>query len=122
IGESRDAKDGGPEPGRYVLLEVSDQGCGMSKETIDRIFDPFFTTKEIGKGTGLGLSTVLGIARSHRGRIEVESEPGHGATFRLYLPAKPADEAALEAPPAAATPQSGSSQTILVVDDEAAIL
>jgi CheY-like chemotaxis protein len=112
----------GATPGRHVILEVTDTGCGIAREHINRIFDPFFTTKESGKGTGLGLSTTLGIVRSHGGFLNVQSEPGQGSTFSVYLPAlQEAAPAAAPAAPVRDLPR-GNGELVLVVDDEANVL
>jgi len=108
------------KPGPYVMFKVSDTGHGIPKEIIDRIFDPFFTTKEVGKGTGLGLSTVHGIVKSHGGYVTVDSQPGLGATFRVYLPALGVNQAP-RGKLAEGIPQLGRGETILVIDDEESI-
>jgi PAS domain S-box-containing protein len=105
------------KPGRYVMLRVVDTGEGIAPENIDRIFDPFFTTKEEGKGTGLGLSTVMGIVKSHGGFVRLTSEPGHGATFDIYLPASSGKESDTVIADAAEFVQ-GNGELIMVVDDE----
>ncbi len=109
------------QAGRHVLISVTDTGCGIPREIIDRIFEPFFTTKEINKSTGLGLSTVMAIVKSHHGSVNVYSEPGRGTTFKVYLPALDRAPAGSSAAPAAGSPPRGRGETILVVDDEASI-
>ena len=107
------------QPGRYVMLAISDTGTGIDKSILPRIFDPFFTTKEVGKGTGLGLSIVYGIVKQSGGYVWVYSEPAHGTTFKIYFPAI---TAALEKPLARSESYSEpSGQTILIVEDEATI-
>jgi PAS domain S-box-containing protein len=108
------------KPGRYVRLAVSDTGTGMDKETLSHIFEPFFTTKAPGKGTGLGLATVYGIVEQSGGHVWVYSEPGHGATFSVYLPAaiEQAEPRELEAKPLEI---ARGSETILLVEDAASL-
>ncbi|HBG18575.1 MAG TPA: hybrid sensor histidine kinase/response regulator [Desulfobulbaceae bacterium] len=111
----------GVTPGRYVLLSVSDTGCGIDKENLDRIFEPFFTTKDRDKGTGLGLAMVYGIVRQNNGCIGVESEPGRGTTFRIHLPRH--DEPVIRTEEEnGRSLRTGRGETVLIVEDEAAIL
>jgi two-component system cell cycle sensor histidine kinase/response regulator CckA len=105
--------------GKYVKITVTDTGTGMDEETKKRIFDPFFTTKAMGRGTGLGLATVYGIIKGHKGAISVYSEPGHGTTFNIYLPASERVVVKEQAVPAKILKGTG---TILVTDDEEIVL
>jgi PAS domain S-box-containing protein len=109
------ARHDGLVPGRHVRLSVSDTGCGMRREVVARIFEPFFTTREFGKGTGLGLATVHGIVKRCHGAITVESEPGKGSRFEIYLPATRQNPAA--APGERDEPRRGTER-VLVVDDD----
>ncbi len=119
-----DEADRGKHPGvqarRFVCLTVKDTGHGMDTATLARVFEPFFTTKDPGKGTGMGLATVYGILRQHNGWVEVESEPGRGTSFRVYLPLS--DELLAEARTEIVSPlmteTAGRQMTILVVEDE----
>ena len=108
-------------PGEYVLLTVSDDGCGMDKETIDKIYEPFFTTKGMGKGTGLGLAMIYGIVKQNNGFINVYSEPGQGTSFMIYLPRqmRKTEQLRREESP---EPVPHGQETILLVEDEPTLL
>ncbi|MDD5673121.1 MAG: response regulator [Chitinivibrionales bacterium] len=107
------------QAGRYLRISVTDSGTGMDAETKKHVFEPFFTTKEMGKGTGMGLAAVYGIVKSHKGAIDVYSEPGHGTTFRLYFPVL--NTVAKEQSPVAPPSAVGKSLHVLFIDDEESV-
>ncbi len=108
----------GVQPGQYILLMVSDTGCGMDVDTQQHIFEPFFTTKEHGKGTGLGLATTYGIIKQHGGNIWVYSEPGHGTIFKIYIPLADEQTLSITPPILEHTTLMQGTETLLVVEDE----
>jgi PAS domain S-box-containing protein len=116
-----DERLGGPEPGGqggpHVLIVVSDTGCGMDEQTLAHLFEPFFTTKEVGKGTGLGLATTYGIIKQSDGHIGVFSRPGHGTTFKIYLP-RHEEAPRLGRRTAPSFQLTSGSETILLAEDE----
>ncbi|MGB6667806.1 MAG: ATP-binding protein [Candidatus Acidiferrum sp.] len=120
VDEQRAAARPPIKPGEYVLLAVTDTGLGMDAETKARIFEPFFTTKELGKGTGLGLATVYGIVKQSGGCVWVESEPGKGARFEVYLP-RADGNADLDAPEKTSATSIVRRKTVLIVEDEEAV-
>jgi CheY-like chemotaxis protein len=109
-------------PGDYVRLSVSDDGTGMDRETQAHIFEPFYTTKEVGKGTGLGLATVYGAVKQNNGFINIYSEPGHGTTFSIYLPRDTTIKSSQSTVVGPAEPIPRGEETILMVEDDTAIL
>ena len=117
IGEDPGSINGQMRPGPYALIAVADTGTGMDEKTKERIFEPFFTTKAAGKGTGLGLSTVYGIIKQHNGHIEVDSKPGKGTIFSIYLPVVNKD-IERKAPVPIMTAPRGKGETVLVAEDQ----
>lgn len=109
-------------PGEFVMLAVSDNGCGMEPEILENIFEPFFTTKDIDKGTGLGLSTVYGIVKQNQGFVNVYSEIGKGTTIKIYLPRYESGIAVPEEQAGSVNIPEGRAETILMVEDDAALL
>jgi CheY-like chemotaxis protein len=107
--------------GRYAVLSVTDTGGGIPAEHLAHVFEPFYTTKASGKGTGLGLATVYGIVKQNHGFVWVYSEPGMGTTFRIYLPCVPDRSATFEISDHILEDTVGGSETILLVEDEAAL-
>lgn len=121
IDEEYCTQNAGFAVGEYVQLSISDNGCGMDKETLAQIFEPFFTTKGLGEGTGLGLATVYGIVRQNKGFIHVYSEPGLGTTFTIYLPRYSGTSEKAQTKDAV-EPAKRGQETILLVEDDPAIL
>lgn len=117
VDEVKYRSTGGPTPGHYVAMEISDSGCGIGDNNISKIFDPFFTTKEKGGGTGLGLSTVYGIVKQHNGHITVKSAPEEGSIFRLYFPAKEGSALEIRKSSKIHLPEHTGSISVLVVED-----
>jgi PAS domain S-box-containing protein len=114
-------REDGLAPGEYAVLEVTDTGTGMSVETLKRVFEPFFTTKDVGKGSGLGLSMVYGFAKQSGGHVDISSVVGQGTTVRLYFPRSLAGVERVGAEPAADGELPRGHETILVVEDNAAV-
>jgi two-component system cell cycle sensor histidine kinase/response regulator CckA len=107
-------------PGKFACVSVADSGCGLAPEILPHLFEPFFTTKDVGKGTGLGLASAYGVVKQHAGWMEAESTPGHGATFKVFLPLEIPKPAPAPPRPAPTRP-GGGHETILLVEDEAPV-
>jgi len=122
LGESECRQRPGFQPGEFVTLVVSDNGCGMDKDVQDRLFEPFFTTKKINEGTGLGLATTYGIVKQNKGFINVYSEPGNGTTFRIYFRVHRGGDTSYQPPWDTGDVVKGGTETILLVEDEEMIL
>ena len=123
VNENHDRRPPHARPGRYLVLSITDTGCGIPGSLHDRVFEPFFTTKPQGKGTGMGLAMVYGIVRNHGGWIDIESAPSAGATFHVFLPATdvPAEPPPAAFPPPPRRPAARATGRILIVDDEAIV-
>ena len=121
LDETYCASHGGFVPGQFVMLAVSDNGCGMEEDVLEKLFEPFFTTKGVGKGTGLGMPTVYGIVKQNNGFINVYSEPGKGTTVKIYLPRHMADTPDVDMGQKKESPM-GNGETILVLEDEDKVL
>lgn len=115
------AEHDGASPGDHVMLSVTDTGCGMTPEVLAHIFEPFYTTKGVGEGSGLGLATVYGIVKQNQGYVSVESKPDHGSTFSLYFP-RQAAAGVSPAPEKSSIDAIGGTETILLVEDDVAVL
>ena len=117
------AGNAGVEPGQYVVIAVTDTGTGMPASVIERAFDPFYTTKGVGKGTGLGLSQVYGFVKQSNGHVKIYSEPGDGTTIKLYLPRHfgATTERQRVVDTLGEMPRAQPGETVLVVEDEAAV-
>jgi two-component system cell cycle sensor histidine kinase/response regulator CckA len=109
------------KPGRWACLTVTDSGPGIPRDVLEHVFEPFFTTKDVGKGTGLGLATVHGIIGQAGGEVRVYSEPGMGASFKVYLPALEASGSVPQPQPAAPPERLGGHETVLLCEDEPAV-
>jgi CheY-like chemotaxis protein len=117
LDESYTATDSEVVPGQYAVLSITDNGAGMSRETIERVFEPFFTTKEVGKGTGLGLSMVYGFVKQSGGHVTIYSEPGQGTTVKLYFPRFLGEAKGPEGRTRSVVPRGQRDEIILVVED-----
>jgi len=120
-GAGFDAAEGDVDAGEYVTLTIADTGGGMSETILSRVFEPFFTTKEQGKGTGLGLSMVYGFVKQSEGHITVQSKPGSGTTFTIYLPRHERSDTVGDGPVAAQSAM-GATESILLVEDDPELL